>query len=158
MRPWTLRLWVGFRGRSRRVRCPCAWSRAAIAGKVSPASRHRVVSSASSTEAAPRRSALAPLTAGYYPGDPMVAVAERRCSRTEWTAFRPAPDAAEDHARSMGAEECGLPRGASWDRSGLDDRERETIHSIRARAPADALAGRPPCPIWGDHGPERGRG
>jgi hypothetical protein len=37
-----------------------------------------------------------------------------------------------------------------WDESGLDDYERETIDSIRARALDDALAGRPPRPIWGD--------
>ena len=45
-----------------------------------------------------------------------------------------------------------------WDRSELDEYEREAIDSIRARALADALAGRPPCPIWGHDEPEQGRG
>jgi hypothetical protein len=45
-----------------------------------------------------------------------------------------------------------------WDETGLDDYERENIDSIRARALADAIEGRPPCPIWGDHEPKQGRG
>jgi hypothetical protein len=45
-----------------------------------------------------------------------------------------------------------------WDTGELDEYERETIDSIRARALDDAIEGRPPCPIWGDHEPERGRG
>ena len=45
-----------------------------------------------------------------------------------------------------------------WDRSQLDEYERETIASIRARALGDAIAGRPPCPIWGHDEPDQGRG
>jgi len=45
-----------------------------------------------------------------------------------------------------------------WDRSELDDYERENLDSIRARALGDALEGRPPCPIWGHDEPEQGRG
>ena len=45
-----------------------------------------------------------------------------------------------------------------WDRSQLDEYERETIDSIRARALGDAIAGRPSCPIWGHDEPEQGRG
>ena len=45
-----------------------------------------------------------------------------------------------------------------WDRSELDDYERENLDSIRARALGDALAGRPPCPIWGHDEPDQGRG
>jgi hypothetical protein len=32
----------------------------------------------------------------------------------------------------------------------LDEYERENLDSIESRAREDALAGRPPCPIWGD--------
>jgi hypothetical protein len=34
--------------------------------------------------------------------------------------------------------------------SQLDEYERENLDSIEARALEDALAGKPPCPIWGD--------
>jgi hypothetical protein len=44
------------------------------------------------------------------------------------------------------------------DLSGLDDYELENLDSIRVRALDDAIAGRPPCPIWGDNEPERRRG
>jgi hypothetical protein len=42
----------------------------------------------------------------------------------------------------------------------LDEYERENLDSIEARALEDALAGRPPCPIWGDFNldvPKKGR-
>ena len=48
-----------------------------------------------------------------------------------------------------------LPAGLRpWDTNDLDEYELENIDSIRARALDDAIDGRPPCPIWGDHEPE----
>jgi hypothetical protein len=43
--------------------------------------------------------------------------------------------------------EDGPPR---WDMSPFDEWEVENLYSIWRRGEQDALAGRPPCPIWGD--------
>jgi hypothetical protein len=62
--------------------------------------------------------------------------------------------ASPSQARSAFELTAGL---GPWDTSELDDYELENIDSIRARALDDAIEGRPPCPIWGDHEPEHGR-